>query len=87
MTFDDGSRVRELWNPGLGENDRWHSFTYVRPGKVRSAEIDPDHTVLLDRDLFNNSYTARANPVPARKLTNIFTSGLQLASQMIGWLV
>jgi hypothetical protein len=83
VVFSDGSRVREHWDG----QDRWKSFTYLREAKVVSAEIDPDHTLLLDLNEFNNSRTVASNPVPARKITNIWTSFLQLSSQLAGWLV
>jgi len=83
IVFSDGSRVREHWN-GV---DRWIKYTYIRNAKVVSAEIDPDHVVLLDKDLFNNSYSTRANNIPARKLTNLWLSVEQLAAQLAGWIV
>ncbi|HZL25405.1 MAG TPA: M1 family metallopeptidase [Acidobacteriaceae bacterium] len=83
IVFDDGTRLREHWD-GI---DRWTKFTYVRNAKVVSAEIDPDHTVLLDTDLFNNSYTTNADGLPARKLTTIWSSVQQLFSQLASWLV
>jgi hypothetical protein len=91
VTFADGSKVRERWVPaateGVDGNTRWKRFTYVRNSEVVSAEIDPDHTVLLDRDHFNDSYVKRANGVPARKVTNLWMSSLQAMEQMVGWLV
>ncbi len=79
IVFDDGTRLRERWN-GV---DRWTKFTYTRNAKIISAEIDPDHTVLLDSNFFNNSYTTHANPIPARKLTNIWMSFNQLVAQLV----
>ena len=83
IVFDDGTRVRENWN-GV---DRWIKFTYTRNAKIVSAEIDPDHTVLLDSNFFNNSYTTASNKVPAHKLTNIWLSFNQLAAQLVSWIV
>ena len=83
IVFSDGTRKREYWDG----NDRWHTFTYTTTAKITSAELDPDHTVLLDVDRFNNSHTHAANPVPARKLTTLWTSFLQLSSQLAGWFV
>ena len=54
--FDDGSTVRERWDG----KDRWHRFAWDRKTKLVSAEVDPDHGYLLDRDPFNNSWTAKA---------------------------
>jgi Peptidase family M1 domain len=90
VVFSDGKSVIEYWNPrehGADGNDRWKTFTYIREAKVVSAEIDPDHTVLLDTNRFNNSRTVDANPVPARKLTNLWMTAMQFGSQIAGWLV
>jgi hypothetical protein len=91
VTFDDGSKVRELWVPPSGEgvdrNSRWKKFVYVRDARVVSAEVDPDHTVLLDVDRFNDSYVVKPNGVPARKLTNFWVSSLQAMEQFAGWLI
>jgi hypothetical protein len=83
IVFDDGTRIRERWN-GV---DRWTKFTYPRNEKIVSAEIDPDHTVLLDSNFFNNSYTTISNPIPARKITNIWLSFNQLVAQLVAWIV
>ena len=83
IVFDDGTRVRERWD-GV---DRWTEFTYTRNAKVVSAEIDPDHTILLDANLFNNSFTTTSNPIPARKLTNLWLSFNQLLAQVVAWIV
>jgi hypothetical protein len=83
IVFDDGTRVRERWD-GV---DRWTKFAYTRNAKVASVEIDPEHVILLDSNLFNNSYTITSNPSPARKLTNLWLSFNQLAAQIVAWIV
>jgi hypothetical protein len=83
IVFDDGTRVREHWN-GV---DRWTKFTYTRSARIISAEIDPDHIVPLDANLFNNSYTVNQNQVPARKLSNLWLSFNQLVAQLVAWIV
>ncbi len=90
VVFSDGTKVRERWvpdDPANDGNDRWKTYTYQRTAKIVSAEIDPEHTVALDTSHFNNSRTVEANPVPARKLTNLWVSWLQLSSQLLGWFV
>jgi hypothetical protein len=91
VTFADGSKVRELWSTQTGNvtdtNTRWKTFTYIRDAAVVSAEIDPDHTVALDVNHFNDSYTVKPNGVPARKLTNLWLAGVQTMEQWVGWLV
>ena len=83
IVFDDGTRLREHWN-GI---DRWTKFTYTRNAKIASVEIDPDHAILLDKDLFNNSYVTEANDLPTRKLSNIWLSTQQFLAQLAAWLV
>ncbi|MBB5342907.1 M1 family metallopeptidase [Tunturibacter empetritectus] len=83
IVFDDGMRLREHWD-GL---DRWTKFNYTRNAKILYVEIDPDHTVLLDKNFFNNSYTTATNKIPARKLSNLWLSLQQLLAQLASWIV
>lgn len=83
IRFDDGTRLRERWD-GV---DRWTRYTYTRNAKVLSVELDPDHLVPLDRDLFNNSFITKADPTPARKLTTIWAILQQFAAQLAAWIV
>ncbi len=87
VVFSDGSRRREMWAPAAGENDRWKTWTYVTSAKIVSAEVDPDHTQLLDANRFNNSRTEEARPGPARKLTTLWMAALGLGEELAGWLV
>jgi hypothetical protein len=87
IVFNDGTRIREHWDGGLRDQDRWTKFTYTRNAKIISAEIDPDHIIPLDSNLFNNSYTTTRNPIPARKLTNLWLSFNQLVAQLVTWIV
>jgi hypothetical protein len=83
IVFDDGTRLREHWDGA----DRWKKFLYTRNAKIVSVEIDPDHRVPLDRDLFNNSITRQTDVVPASKLTAIWVVFHQLLSQFTAWFV
>ncbi|WP_263381771.1 M1 family metallopeptidase [Granulicella arctica] len=83
VVFEDGTRLRDTWN-GV---DEWKRLTYTRNSKVVSAEIDPDHLVLLDKDPFNNSITERANSTVHLKLANLLLAAQQFAEQLITWLV
>jgi hypothetical protein len=83
IVFDDGTRLREHWD-GV---DRWTKFSYTRNARIISAEIDPDHVVLLDNNFFNNSYTTAANRIPAAKLSNIWISLQQLLEQLSSWII
>jgi hypothetical protein len=80
--FDDGSTVREQWDG----RDRWHRFNWDRKSKLVSAEVDPDHGYWLDRDPFNNSWTAEADGRATGKLAGYWTLLTQWLEQMASWL-
>ncbi len=80
--FDDGSTIRERWDG----KDRWHRFVWKRKAKLVSAEVDPDHGYLLDRDPFNNSWTAKADRRATGKLAGYWTLLAQWLELVLGWL-
>ncbi|HLZ41891.1 MAG TPA: M1 family metallopeptidase [Candidatus Sulfotelmatobacter sp.] len=81
IKFDNGEKVREHWD---GQS-RWIRYSYQKKAKVVSAEIDPDHTVQLDRNNFNNSYVVEADPRPTSKVSTYWQFLTQLASQVMAW--
>jgi hypothetical protein len=81
VKFDNGEKVREHWD---GQN-RWVKFQYEKKAKIESAEIDPDHKILIDRNNFNNSHTADPNPKPTRKLSNYWLFLTQWLGQAVAW--
>jgi hypothetical protein len=82
IKFDNGEKIREHWD---GVN-RWTRLgPYEKKTKVASAEIDPDHKVQIDRNDFNNSYTAEPNVKPVSKLSNYWLFTTQWLSQALAW--
>jgi hypothetical protein len=81
IVFDNGEKVREHWD---GQS-RWTRFSYQKKAKVVSAEIDPDHTVQIDRNAFDKSYVVEENPKPTYKLSNYWLFLTQLVSQVLAW--
>jgi hypothetical protein len=53
VTFANGEQAREKWS-GQG---RWTVFTFDRPVRAVSAQIDPERVLLLDTNFTNNSVT------------------------------
>ena len=53
VTFSNGEQAREKWNGA----PRWAVFTYDKPVKAVSAQIDPERQLLLDTNFTNNSKT------------------------------
>jgi hypothetical protein len=80
--FDDGTTVRENW----AGNDRWHKFTWDGKAKLLSAEIDPDHVHLLDRDPFNNSWVEKADRRASGKIAGYWTLAMQWFEYALSWL-
>ncbi len=83
VRFADGSRQRAKWDGA----DRWKRFTWDSPSKAVSAQIDPDHAVPLDVNLFNNSDTVEAHRTARYKLTNYWVAAQQLLAEWISFLV
>jgi hypothetical protein len=81
VKFDDGETIREHWN---GQS-RWTRFSYQKKAKAVSAEIDPDHTVQLDRNNFNNSYVVKADTKPTNKVSTYWVFVSQWLAQALAW--
>jgi hypothetical protein len=65
VKFSDGSVARREWD---GEY-RWTEFKFQRKAAVESAEVDPDHKILLDVNFANNSRTRALELRPLVKWT------------------
>jgi Peptidase family M1 domain len=83
VKFDNGEMIRERWD---GE-DRWRRFTWQKKAKLVSAEIDPDHAIVLDRDRFNNSWLGKPDARATRKLAGYWMLCTQWFAQLLSWLV
>jgi len=81
IKFDNGEKIREHWD---GQS-RWTRFSYVKKAQVVSAEVDPDHTVQLDRNNFNNSYRVEPSAKATYKLSNYWTFVSQWVGQALAW--
>ena len=53
VTFSDGHQERERWDGRA----RWQNFSYDRPARAVSAQVDPERVLLLDTNFTNNSFT------------------------------
>jgi hypothetical protein len=82
VKFDDGSVVREHWDG----KDRWIRYSYVKPTKIVSAEIDPEHKMWLDSDFYNDSQTADGDSPANRKIGNILLFVSEWISQLVAYL-
>jgi hypothetical protein len=82
IKFENGDKIREHWDGAA----RWTRLgPYEKKTKLVSAEIDPEHKIQIDRNDFNNSYTAEANGKPAHKVTNYWQFMTQWLGQALAW--
>jgi hypothetical protein len=82
IKFTDGQSVTEHWDG----RERWIRYVYERKAKIQSAEIDPQHQILLDRDLYNNSYVAKEDPHAVHKLAHLWLFANEWLAQLISWI-
>jgi hypothetical protein len=82
IKFDNGERTLEKWDG----RDRWVRFSYEKKAKVVSAEIDPQHTVRLDTNFFNNSQTDEGSGRATWKLAVYWQFLVQFAGELASWL-
>lgn len=83
IRFDNGESVREKWDG----RERWVRYEYMKKAKIVSAEVDPDHTVRLDKDFFNNSQTAEPDSHATHKIATYWMFVTQFADQLVAWLI
>ncbi len=51
VTFSNGEQARESWDGRA----RWRAFSFDRPVRAVSAQVDPERVLLLDTNFTNNS--------------------------------
>jgi hypothetical protein len=84
VKFDNGEEAREHWDG----QDRWIRYTYQKNAKLVSAEIDPEHSVWLDKNFYNNSYVTEPVGKSARSKLSVYWLFLsQFLAQCLTWLV
>ncbi|MGH9833245.1 MAG: hypothetical protein ACRD9Y_09520, partial [Blastocatellia bacterium] len=54
--FSNGKDGRQ-WTDAWAIKERWKKFKFTTDSKLVTAQIDPEHKVLLDANLTNNSKT------------------------------
>ncbi len=57
IIFEDSEEIWEEWDG----KERWKRFVYYKPHKIKSAQVDPEHKVLLDVNFTNNSLMREPN--------------------------
>ena len=78
LVFDDGEILRHQWNG----RSRWKKYVEIRAAKLVSAEVDPDHLLVLEVDQLNNSIRLEADRKPAAKMITHLIFWLQNVFQL-----
>ncbi|MES2018401.1 MAG: M1 family metallopeptidase [Pseudomonadota bacterium] len=63
VKFADGSSETVIWN----NNEKWQRYTWTRPAKAVSAELDPQRQHYLDTDKLDDSRTIKKNGAASRR--------------------
>lgn len=79
VKFADGSSERVQWNA----NERWHKFSWLKPAKAVSAELDPDGLYYIDASRLDNSRTLEGHGRAAHRWTHDFAAFVQLILSLI----
>jgi hypothetical protein len=64
LVFDDGETLRQQWDGQA----KWIKIVETRSARLISAEVDPDHLMVLDVDPLNNSRLLESNGTPTQKI-------------------
>ncbi|TFW14874.1 M1 family peptidase [Massilia arenosa] len=79
VKFADGSSEKVVWN----DDRAWAKFTWVKPAKAVSAELDPDRLHYLDVSKLDDSHTMKADTSASRRWGSEFAAIIQLLFSFI----
>jgi hypothetical protein len=79
VRFADGSSETATWN----NDERWQRFTWVRPAKAVSVELDPQRLHYLDVNKLDDSRTLKKNGSAARRWAGDFSAFVNILLSLI----
>ena len=82
VTFADGSTQTVQWD----DFSRWKRFSFVKPTKAVSAELDPDRNLYLDANKLNDSYSVKKDGSASRRWSADAQALLQSIYTFVGTL-
>jgi hypothetical protein len=80
VTFTDGSTEKFLWD----STDRWQRYTWVKPVRAVSAQIDPAGHHLLDANSLDDSLTLESDSHASRRWSGDVSEFLQTLFTALG---
>ncbi len=82
VKFDDDSTETVRWD----DDQRWRRFTFVKPAKATSAQLDPDRRVYLDYNKLNDGRTLEAQRAASHRWTGDVSAIVELLHSLVGTL-
>jgi hypothetical protein len=79
VKFADGSSETANWN----NDGKWQRFSWTRPAKAVSAELDPKRMHYLDVNKLDDSRTVKANSSASRRWSFDFAAFVQILLSLI----
>lgn len=79
VKFSDGSEESFIWD----DEGRWKRYTWVKPVKAVSVEIDPEDHNMLDANVLDNSRTIESDGRASRRLAGDFGTILQTLFSLV----
>ena len=80
VRFEDGSVVTERWD----DDALWRRFTYLKPVRATSAQLDPERRVLLDQNKLNDGLLVDPDASASRSYGADFAALAQSALALLG---
>ncbi len=80
FAFADGEKRREQWDG----KELWKRYEFKNDKELISAQVDPDHKLLLDVNWVNNSYTSEPKPKSFWAAFGNMLGRLQTLMELIG---
>jgi len=82
VQFEDDSTETVRWD----DDARWRRFTFVKPVKAKSAQLDPGRLVYLDYDKLNDGRTLEPQRTASRRWTGDVFAVIELLYSLVGTL-
>ncbi|HET6631173.1 MAG TPA: M1 family metallopeptidase [Rhodanobacteraceae bacterium] len=79
VKFADGSTETARWTDG----SRWKRFTWDKPVKAVSAQLDPEHVVYLDVNKINDSRATKSDGSLARRWAADVSNFVQVGAALL----
>ncbi|MDB5952075.1 MAG: peptidase [Massilia sp.] len=79
VKFADGSTETAVWNG----DEKWRQFTWTKPARAVSAELDPARMHYLDVNKLDDSRTVKADGAASRRWTIDFAAFVQILLALI----